>query len=145
LPDSGASYCRLCMAYAVTKVLQNGRLDLADFRGEALRDPITHALASRVQTLSDGNADPNALAPQRLAVHLKDGRELEWRCETMLANPARPLTRDQHLAKFTRCLDFATEPLPAGTAARLVEAVDDLEQIRDVRLLAALAAGLSPS
>ena len=46
----GASYARLCMAWAVAKVLQNGKLDLADFRGAALADPATHALARRVTT-----------------------------------------------------------------------------------------------
>ncbi|MGD9882163.1 MAG: MmgE/PrpD family protein [Reyranella sp.] len=140
LRGSGASYCRLCMAYAVAKVLQSGRLDLSDFRGEALADPATHALAARVQTLSDGNPDPNALAPQSLSVHLKDGRSLAWRCETMLANPARPLTHEQHLAKFTRCLDFAAEPLAPDAGSRLIESVDHLEKLEDVRLLASLAA-----
>lgn len=144
LADSGASYCRLCMAYVVAKVVENGRIDLSDFRGEALSDPATHALAARIQTLGDGNPDPNALAPQSLTVTLKDGRKLEWQCETMLANPARPLSRDQHLAKFTRCLDFAAEPLIADAGPRLIEATDRLEDIEDVRLLAGLAAGLSP-
>lgn len=144
LPGSGASYCRLCMAYAVAKVVEKGRVDLADFRGDALADPATHALAARVRTLSDGNADPNALAPQSLAVHLKDGGKLEWRCETMLANPARPLTRDQHLAKFTRCLDFAAEPLAPDAGPRLIEATDRLEALADVRLLAGLAAARTP-
>ncbi|MFO1086006.1 MAG: MmgE/PrpD family protein [Reyranellaceae bacterium] len=145
LPGSGASYSRLCMAYAVAKVLQNGKLDLADFRGVALEDPATHALASRIRTLSDSNPDPNALAPQGLSVHLKDGRTFEWRCETMLANPARPLTRDQHLAKFTRCLDFAATLLPAHTAKSLIDTVDNLEQVTDATVLATLAAGLVPS
>ena len=62
------------VAYAVAKVVKNGRIDLADFRGEALADPATRALAARIHTLSDGNSDPNALAPQSLTVHLKDGR-----------------------------------------------------------------------
>jgi 2-methylcitrate dehydratase PrpD len=128
------------MAYAVAKVMRNGSLDLSDFRGAALADPETHSLASRVQTLGDGNPDPNALAPQSVTVHLKDGRSLAWQCETMLANPARPLNREQHLAKFTRCLDFAAEPLAASTAQKLIGAVDRLEELEDIRLLANLAA-----
>jgi 2-methylcitrate dehydratase PrpD len=128
------SYARLCLQYAVAKVLQKGSLDLADFRGDALTDPETHALAARVTTRDDGNPDPNALAPQRVTVHLKNGAALSWRCETMLANPARPLTREQHLAKFRRCLDFAETPLP-GAADRLIEVVDRLEAMEDVRTL----------
>jgi 2-methylcitrate dehydratase PrpD len=140
-PDAGASYLRLCMAYAVARVLKSGSIDLSDFRGEALTDPETHALAARVETRDDGNPDPNALAPQAVTVHLEDGAALSWQCETMLANPARPLTRDQHLAKFRRCLDFAAAPLPSGTADRLIETVDRLEEMADVRSLAQMASG----
>src|SRR5262249_43535996 len=131
----GASYARLCMAYAVAKVLLNGKLDLADFRGPALADPATHELARRVRLTSDGNPDPNALAPQRVVVRLHDGTQHDWSCETMLANPARPLTREQHLAKFHRCVEFAAVPLAPNAAERLIEAIDHLESIDDVRAL----------
>jgi aconitate decarboxylase len=39
--DAGASYLRLCMAYAVARVLKNGAIDMSDFRGDALTDPET--------------------------------------------------------------------------------------------------------
>ncbi len=135
VPSVEPSYARLCMQYAVAKVLQKGSLDLADFRGDALCDPETLARAARVATRDDGNPDPNALAPQRVTVHLKNGAALSWRCETMLANPARPLTPDQHLAKFRRCLDFAARPLRAGAADRLIDMVNRLEELDDVRRL----------
>jgi len=128
----GASYARLCMAYAVAKVLLNGKIDLADFRGSALADPATHDLARRVMLASDGNPDPNALAPQRVVVRLKDGTEHRWSCQTMLANPARPLSREQHLAKFHRCVEFAASPLASDVPARLIETVDRLESVDNV-------------
>jgi len=143
-PDAGASYLRLCMAYAVARVLKNGAIDLVDFRGDALTDPETHALAARVETRDDGNPDPNALAPQGVVVHLKNGASLPWRCETMLAHPARPLTRDQHLAKFRRCLGFAATPLAPGAADRLIDSVDRLESLDDVRVLSEMAVGYTP-
>ena len=142
-PTVSATYARLCMGYAVAKVLQHGRLDLADFRGDALSDPVTHALAARIVTRSDDNPDPNAMAPQTFLVHLKDGTALQWQCTTMLANPARPLTREQHLAKFHRCCTFALDALAPGAAMRLVEVVDCLQDVEDVRLLTELAAGLA--
>ena len=49
----------------------------------------------------------------------------------MLANPARPLTREQHLTKFRRCLAFSAEPLPR--AEELIALVDDLENLADTR------------
>jgi 2-methylcitrate dehydratase PrpD len=140
-PDMGASYARLCLAWTAARVLLEGRLDLADFRGAALADPATLALAQRVTMKDDGNPDPNALAPQRVLVRLNDGTEHRWSCETMLAHPSRPLSREQHLAKFDRCLEFAASPLAKDVPTQLMEAVDRLETVEDVGILAALAAG----
>ena len=49
-----------------------------------------------------------------------------------LAHPARPLTREQHLAKFHRCLSFSAEPLASGAAAQLIDTMDRLEEMTDV-------------
>jgi 2-methylcitrate dehydratase PrpD len=140
-PNVSATYARLCMGYAVAKILQSGQLDLADFRGDALLDPVTHALAARVETKADDNPDPNALAPQTVVVHLKTGAALRWHCTTMLANPARPLTREQHLTKFHRCCTFSADALRPGAPAGLVDAADRLEEVDDVRLLTELVSG----
>jgi aconitate decarboxylase len=137
-PDLAApepSYARLCMAYVVAKVLQHGTLDPAQFRGDALADPATHALAARVRTESDGNPDPNALAPQVVTVRLADGRALTWRCEAMLASPSRSLDHAAHLDKFRRCWQLAAEPLPPDNRERLIDLVDELETIADLRQL----------
>jgi aconitate decarboxylase len=134
-PDAGATYARLCMAYAVAKVLQHGALVLSHFRGDALNDPETFRLAATIETKDDGNPDPNALAPQTVIVHLRNGTSLNWQCESMLAHSSRPLTQAQHLAKFRGCLAFAAEPLPKGAADRMIASVAGLEALADVRAL----------
>lgn len=134
-PDVGATYARLCMGYAVAKVLQFGQLDLAHFRGDALADPVTHALAARVEMRSDDNPDPNVLAPQSVVVHLKDGTALRWRCASMLASPARPLSAQAHLAKYYRCCAFAADPLAPNAPARLAEVVSGLAEMRNIEPL----------
>ena len=141
-PTVTATYARLCMGYAVAKVLQFGRLDLAHFRGAALADPATHALAARVITRSDGNPDPNALAPQTVQVHLNGGAALRWRCDTMLASPARPLADGDRLAKFHRCCSFAAEPLTPHAPMRLAETVSTLADMPDIRPLLQLVSGV---
>jgi 2-methylcitrate dehydratase PrpD len=142
-PEAGASYTRLCLAWTVARVLINRKLDLADYRGDALMGGPTLELARRVSVKPDGNPDPNALAPQRVTVRLLSGAELVWSCESMLAHPARPLTEEQHLAKFRRCLDFAATPLAANTGAQLIEMVDRLDGLEDIRVLGTLAANLA--
>ena len=137
-PGMTPSYARLCMGFVIGKVLQHGALDLSHYRGDALHDPATLALAERVHVVVDGNPDPNALGPQRVVVRLRGGAEHEWSCTTMLASPARPLTREQHLQKFRRCWAFAAEPLGEDKREALIEAVERLETVSDVRALAAM-------
>ena len=79
------------------------------------------------------------MAPQAVVVHLKDGTALRWRCATMLGNPMRRLTREQHLAKFHRCCTFSQDDLARDAPARLVEAVDRLQDVADLRVLTELA------
>ena len=138
IPAPLPAYARLCTGYVVAKVLLHDALDLSDYRGDALTDPATHALAARVRVEADANPDPNALVPQSVSVRLKDGTRHDWHCAAMLASASRPLSRDQHLAKFRRCWHFAAETLDQATGEKLIEQVDRLETITDVRDLSSL-------
>src|SRR5262249_10841758 len=120
-PDPSPSYARLCMGFAIAKLLLRGEPDATHYPGVELHDPETYDLPSRVVTETRGNPDPNALVPQEVVVALNDGRRLAWRCEQMLAHPSRPLTRTRHLAKFRRCWSLAAEPL--RTAEAMIEMV----------------------
>jgi 2-methylcitrate dehydratase PrpD len=139
-PTPDASYARLCLGYVVAKVLQHGALDIAHFRGAARADPITYELASRVSVTADDNPDPNAMAPQAVMVRLTDGTELSWHCNEMLAHPTRRLDTWQQLVKFGRCLEFAAQPLDQSVLHRLVDTVDRLEELSEVRTLTGLLA-----
>ncbi len=138
VPNPLPAYARLCTGYVVAKILQHGMLDLSHYRGAALTDPATHAIAASVRVEADDNPDPNALVPQTVAVRLRDGTVHVWQCAAMLASPSRPLSRDQYLAKFRRCWDFAAVPLPDRNRKRLIELVDRLEEVGDVQDIAAL-------
>jgi aconitate decarboxylase len=63
---------------------------------------------------------------------------LDWSCDVMLANPARPLSHEAHLAKFRRCWEFAAEPLPDANREALITLVDHLDDVTDIRELLAL-------
>ena len=126
--DPAASYARLCLSYVVAKVLQCGEITITQFSDTARSDPYTFGLAALVRVLADGNPDPNALAPQSVSVRLVDGTTLSWHGETMLAHPSRPLSREQHLEKFRRCLDYSAMPLamtpPSCSKSRLTASND---------------------
>jgi aconitate decarboxylase len=136
--DPSPNYARLCMAYIAAKVLQHGEIDIAHYRGDALTDPETHRLAQCVVMRSDATTDPNALVPVEVTIALTTGQTLRWRCEAMLASPTRRLTREQHLTKFRRCWTFTHAPMPDSQRDTLIDLVDNLDSVTDVRSLTQL-------
>ncbi|MCS6947112.1 MAG: MmgE/PrpD family protein, partial [Steroidobacteraceae bacterium] len=75
-PQMAPAYARLCAPYVIATALLTGTVGVDDFAPPQLAAPERLALAARVQLLPDGNPAPNALAPQRVEVRLRDGREL---------------------------------------------------------------------
>ena len=123
-PDMDVTYARLCFQYVGALALLHGGVDVADFSPERLADPRWRDLARRIELVADGNPDPNALAPQAVTAHLKDGRTLRVGVPHTLGSPERPLSREQHLAKFRRCWSYGAQPLAAAAADRLIHLVD---------------------
>ncbi|MCX7324980.1 MAG: MmgE/PrpD family protein [Hyphomicrobiales bacterium] len=140
MPEPTQNYAQLCMSYIAAKVLLRGKIDLAHYRGAERTDAQTHEIAAKVRMLSDGGSDPNALVPVTTTIRLKNGEELSWKCEQMLASPARRLTREQHLTKFRRCWEFAAAPLSDAARDQLIRMIDDLETVRDIREVTRLLA-----
>ena len=133
MPSPGPNYARLCMPFALAKVLQHGSPDLSHYRGDELKDPRTYELSRLVRMEKDDNPDPNALSPQRVMVTLKNGSVVSHDVPSMLASPSRPLDRTRQLRKFLRCWDFSAQPL--GDPMALVAQVDHLETLQDVTSL----------
>jgi aconitate decarboxylase len=134
-PDMAPSYARLCLPYVVATALLEGNVDVRDFESGALADPRRHALAARIRVAPDGNPAVNALAPQRVEVRLLDGHVVAMDLPAVLGAPGRPLSRERHLAKFERASASGLRPLDAARGAQLIDAVDHLERLPDVRQL----------
>jgi 2-methylcitrate dehydratase PrpD len=138
VPAPGANYARLCLPFVAATALAHGTVDVPDFRRDRLSAPDIHALARRVEVVPDGNADENAIVPQTVEVTLRDGRRLAVTLHRVLGAPDRPLSREQHLAKFRRCWGHGAASLRPDGAERLIGLVDRLETVSDVRELIAL-------
>lgn len=127
------SYARLCFGYAAACMLLDGRVDVDSYRPDALAEGKRLALASTCEVAINHVSDPNAMVPQTLSITLRDGRMLVEPVEAVLGSPERPLSRAQHLEKFTRCAAAGALPLLAERIHTIVDAVDQLEQLADMR------------
>jgi len=135
MPAPSANYARLCLAFVAATALVRSRVDVPDFRGDALTAADVHEMAKRVLVVPNGNPDENAIVPQALEIELTDGRRFALPLPSVIGQPAAPLSREQHLAKFRRCWTYGAEPLPEDNRERLVAAVDRLETVGNVREL----------
>jgi aconitate decarboxylase len=86
----------------------------------------------------------NALAPQRVEVDLKSGQSWALDLPSVLGAPGRPLGRERHLAKFRLAAASGLQPMPTARIEALIELVDRLEQLPDVRSLVDLLVFPSP-
>lgn len=137
-PAMAAAYARLCLPYVTATALLRGTVSVEDFDPQALRDPARHALAARIHPRRDANPSLNALAPQRVEVDLRSGARLAMDLPAVLGAPGRPLDRAQQLAKLRTAAASARRPLPPARIEALIELIDQLEQLPDVRQLVEL-------
>ena len=137
-PDMDVTYARLCFPYVGALALLHGGVDVGDFSPQRLTDARLHDLARRIELVADGNPDPNALAPQAVTAHLQDGRALRVDIPHTLGSPERPLSREQHLAKFRRCWTGGAQPLAHEAADRLIRLVDGLVELDNSNEIVAL-------
>lgn len=115
LPDMSPAYARLCLPFLVALMLRDGRIDPRFFTPDSFSDPLLRDLGQRLTLVDDGNADPNALSPQRFVLTLASGKTRVIATPATLGSPTNPMSRPAHAAK----LAFAR------SLARVAPATDD--------------------
>lgn len=136
------NYARLCLPYVGAIALVTGGVALTDFTPERLNDPFIHAVARRIEVVINDVSNQSAFTPQHALARLSDGRVLEVAVDALLGATARPLSRDQHLAKFRACTAYGFGEPRSDIDAALIAATDTLASLPDVGILGRLAAGI---
>ena len=100
------------------------------YEPDAIGDPRVLALTAMTRVVGDPAIDPRAIAPARVTLRLKNGRDVEASSATIKGSPEEPMSDIELEEKLRGCLAFG---LGASTAqaSRLVEAVRALEHAPD--------------
>jgi len=129
---------KFSIPYIVASSLIHGKFGLAELEESALRDPVTLALADKV----DYEADPASGFPKyysgEVIVKLKDGRELAHREQVNRGAADRPISNDDIVAKF---MDNAMQAVSRARAEELRDALLRMEDFERGSELATLLAG----
>jgi 2-methylcitrate dehydratase PrpD len=131
-------HAKFSLYYNVACGLVHGRVGIADFTPEALADEQVRAVAAKIHVPIDPN--PRSNRPARVAVRLRDGREVERGFEHLRGTPENPITFEECAAKLRACVPFAARPLDSERVEQAIRLVADLESVDDVRPLATLLA-----
>ncbi len=130
-PFAGMStaYARLCFAWLGAVVLTRGTIDLADFAPERLSDPDLLALAERIHVEIDDNPNFAAFVPATGTATLVSGKTVSRRVTRQFGSPEWPLSREEHLAKAARCLEFGGLPDAHEGLAALIDRLDTVGDV----------------
>lgn len=131
-PEMTPAYARLCLRFVLPLMLIDGGVDPRRFQPEVFADPAIAALADRIEIVLDGNDDPNAMAPQRIEIALRDGTRHLRDIDAPLGSPAHPLSPEQRVAKVRQCFALADVRLKPDA---LVAAAAALTHMPDARAL----------
>lgn len=132
---------KFSMPYCVAVALLDGAVGLAQFTDERVHRADVQALMPRVRMFVHPEQTTRDCLPTRfseVAITLRDGRRLTRRVRHAKGQPHNPLTDAELTAKFRDC---AARVLTPERAESVVAAVQGLETIGDVGVLARLLSG----
>ena len=141
-PDPQSSLdAKFSVQYTLARALKDRTVKLEHFEGDNWKDPATRAILPKIHvatyTTEQFPADNHFGA--EVKVTLTDGRIVSTKTDQALGRSVdKPLPPDMLKAKFDHC---AARALSTDTVARLYAAIQDFENAKDVREIAALAAG----
>ena len=125
--------------FATARALVTGTVTLADLQPTA--DGLFREDAVRIANLVEYAVDESLGKAGVVEVTLDSGETLSARVDRARGHRENPLSDDQRRQKFLACAAHAATPLSEADAARVMELVDSLEEVPDVRVLADLLGG----
>lgn len=137
-PDPPAMLAaKFSVPYAVAAAITFGRTGVPAFLDDAREDPRVRDLARRVEVTGDPGMSIRATdkPTARVSVTLRDGRILTGETITVRGDALNPRPREELVEKF---LALATPALGEAGARRVVETVERLDDLADVRDLTLL-------
>ena len=125
--------------YAVATAVLRGGFFVRDLYLKAIVDPVVLKMAARVKVFPEFEvANRNALTPVEVEIRLLDGQRHSLKLDFSKGHPRDPMTHDDLTEKFRRTVREIGTPEAAPIAERIIELVDVLENLPDIRELGGL-------
>jgi aconitate decarboxylase len=124
--------------YTVSTALVRGDVFLKDFEVSAIADEQVAGLARKVRTTVNPDLSDNDIFHADIVIRMKTGDDRHTSVDIPLGNPAKPMSIDQCKEKFKKCIVSSRVVFNPEKTTRLLELIEDLENIPDIREILSL-------
>lgn len=112
-------------AYSFARALTDGKVVFESYHRPAIQQPDIVSLAERTRALVGESIGRTEIAPAIVSLALKDGRTITIRKDTMKGSPQEPMTKEDLLDKFRRCMAFGQGGRVPEALARTILTIED--------------------
>lgn len=123
---------KFSIPYVVASAAVHGKVELANFTPEQLRNPDVLAMARKVSYTVDQNRSLKEAICSYVEIHAR-GEVFSGTIDIPYGDPRRPLSDEQLLAKFMDCARYAAEPIDPDRLTKLANLLLHLEEVEDIR------------
>lgn len=134
-------HAQFSMPFTVAAALVDGSVELRHFTDDAIRREDIRALAQRIEIYVDDDIEREwgrNISPSDMAIEMDDGTVHRLRINVPLGNPERPMGTRDFDAKAIDCFRASAIPLRKNAPAKLRNLINELETLKDVRVLGQL-------
>ncbi|HME42273.1 MAG TPA: MmgE/PrpD family protein [Syntrophorhabdales bacterium] len=119
--------------YCVANALARKGSKLQHFEESSIRDPEIFKLAEKVTVIAEPRMEDRDHTSTDIWVYTTTGKEYAKKMEIAPGAPGNPLTQKEHEERFWDCIKFAEKPLDKEKVEKIIDAVEHLEAISDIR------------
>ncbi len=124
--------------YCVANALVRKGSKLTHFEAEAVSDPQVLHLVEKIDVVPDSALDERGHTALDMRIVTLDGKEYMRKADLAPGFPGMPLSREEHLQRFRDCAAFAPGTFADERLGEIVDAIQGLEAMSDVRELVRL-------
>ena len=125
---------RFNMGYCLCRALIHGGLEFSFFTDEAIKDPDTRHLMSKLKySVVQEQYHAGPFGYQEVVLKMKDGSTFSYKVDHPKGEPQNPQSPEELIGKFRKCAVYAK--YPENTISKVKDMVLDFENIKDISQL----------
>lgn len=127
--------------WGVATIIAEKRVSLNHFTETAIRNTNILEVAQKIEIeIEDNSAITHVIEPGKVKIITNDGKSYYSKKEYAFGSPQCPLDYEQCAEKFFNCSSYAIKKLPKKNLNKVVELIQDLENVDDVKQIVRLLA-----